>query len=36
LAVLLEANGTSFNAVAAELDKRAGRSGIEEKASRKS
>jgi phosphoribosyl-ATP pyrophosphohydrolase len=36
LAVLLEANGTSLNAVAAELDRRAGRSGIEEKASRKS
>ncbi|MCQ8184078.1 phosphoribosyl-ATP diphosphatase [Parvularcula sp. BGMRC 0090] len=36
LAVLLEANGTSLNAVAAELDRRAGVSGIEEKASRKS
>lgn len=36
LAVLLEANGTSFNAVAAELDRRAGVSGIDEKASRKS
>lgn len=36
LAVLLEANGLSFDNVAKELDRRAGTSGIEEKASRKS
>ncbi|NNU17284.1 phosphoribosyl-ATP diphosphatase [Parvularcula sp. ZS-1/3] len=34
LAVLLEANGISFDEVAAELEKRAGTSGIAEKASR--
>ncbi|MEM9840146.1 MAG: phosphoribosyl-ATP diphosphatase [Pseudomonadota bacterium] len=34
LAVLLEANGLSFDDVAAELDRRAGTSGIDEKASR--
>lgn len=36
LAVLLEANGLGFDDVAAELDRRAGTSGLEEKASRKS
>ncbi|GGY51677.1 phosphoribosyl-ATP diphosphatase [Parvularcula lutaonensis] len=35
LAVLLEANGASFDDVADELDRRAGVSGIAEKASRK-
>lgn len=36
LAVLLEANGLSFADVATELDRRAGVSGIDEKAARKS
>ncbi|MEE4209655.1 MAG: phosphoribosyl-ATP diphosphatase [Parvularcula sp.] len=36
LAVLLEANDLSFDDVAQELDRRAGLSGIAEKASRKS
>lgn len=36
LAVLLEANDLNFNDVAVELDRRAGLSGIAEKAARKS
>lgn len=36
LAILLEANGLSFNDVADELERRAGTSGIAEKASRHS